>query len=111
TVSDNGVLVYKTVDRGASSQFSWFDRTGQPLGIEPIDSNVDGVSISSDNKRIAFRRRELSGSLIIWVRDLVRGTNTPVTQHPGALGPRGDNYNPIWSPDGATIFFFPNPNA
>jgi eukaryotic-like serine/threonine-protein kinase len=96
-VSDTGTLVYKTDDVGAYSQLAWFDRTGKILGTEPTEGMFPvNPSISPDGKRIAFRREETRN---IWVRDVVRGTNTRLTFEAGS-----DSF-PVWSPDGNTIVF------
>src|ERR1700735_1498425 len=61
-----------------------------------IDDHPDAASpsISPDGKRLAFQ--STSG---IWVRDIARGTTSPLSP-----GTTGASY-PVWSPDGEWITY------
>ena len=97
TVSGNGVLVY---GGSQTSQIVWLDRSGKPgRPADPPGADWE-PAISPDQKAIAFRRQNSSGS-DIWIKDLIRGTDTRLTS--GAA-----NLDPSWSPDGNSIVFNSN---
>jgi Tol biopolymer transport system component len=99
--SDNGILIYRTgfvVNR----QLTWFSRTGEQLGTLGTPDFILGPSLSSDDKRLAIMRGDLSKGIDIWLVDVARGTNSRFTFGPAIVG------NPIWSPDGSRIVFSSN---
>ena len=102
SASENGVLVYSTGDLGdLAVQAVWYDRAGKSLG--PMESgNILMPAISPDEKAVAFVRRML-GSPDIWVRDLVRATDTRITSGGGPNGVA--SVSPAWSPKAEHIVF------
>ncbi len=94
--SNNGLLVYAPgVDIGRSIP-AWVDRQGivEPL---PMPAQIYGTfKLSPDGKRLAILVRELQSN--VYVYDVARGTGTRLTLE-------GDNYYPIWTPDGKRVAF------
>ncbi len=98
SVSRNGVLAYRTGESGG--RLLWRDRAGRELDTlgEPGDYGNPALSPAGD--RLAFNLTDSrSGKNDIWIRDLARGVNSRFS-----LG-AGNNYRPLWSPDGAAIVF------
>ena len=102
TVSPAGLLVYLTGASGGQSRLVWKDRQGKALDNvgEPKPVLV-GVEISPDGKRAVTVGRDLTSSNTtdLWIYDLARGIPTRFT-----FDPKTDR-DPVWSPDGATIYF------
>jgi len=94
--SNNGLLVYAPgADIGRSIP-AWVDRQGniEPL---PMPAQIYGTfKLSPDGKRLAILQREIQSNVYIY--DVARGTGTKLTLE-------GDNYYPIWTPDGRRIVF------
>jgi serine/threonine protein kinase/Tol biopolymer transport system component len=94
--SNNGLLVYAPgADIGRSIP-AWIDRQGkvEPL---PMPEQIYGTfRLSPDGKRLAILVRELQSNVYIY--DIARGTGTRLTVE-------GDNYYPLWTPDGERIVF------
>jgi dipeptidyl aminopeptidase/acylaminoacyl peptidase len=99
TASENGVLLYQSGVSVGSNQIVWFDRAGKLLGSvgAPGSVSVAGLSLSPDEKMMAFSNRTLP-TADIWLRDLARGTNTRFTF-------ASMNFEPFWSPKGDRIVF------
>jgi eukaryotic-like serine/threonine-protein kinase len=98
SVSDNGVLVYRSgMDK---TQLAWLDREGKQVGlIDPPDYYCNPW-LSPDEKRVAVQRidpRTRVGD--IWLLDLLRGTSSRFTFDPAY------DTDPVWSPDGSRIVF------
>jgi eukaryotic-like serine/threonine-protein kinase len=75
------------------------DREGK--AIESIGERADysNPALSPDGKSVAVGIRTESGTRDIWLIDLERRSRTRVTTD------GGDDLNPIWSPDGTTLYF------
>ena len=95
SVSRNGVLAYRTGESGG--RFLWRDRTGGDLGTVGEPGSYANPRLSPSGERLAYDVRGTKTD--IWIRDLARGVNSRFS-----LG-AGNNFRPIWSPDGATIVF------
>jgi serine/threonine protein kinase len=99
SVSETGVLVYKSSDAG-KKQLVWFDRTGKQLGATGPPGEYLFPALSPDEKRVAIDRNDgQTGTYDIWLLDLARGIPSRFT-----LDPTNDVY-PVWSPDGSRIVF------
>jgi Tol biopolymer transport system component len=101
SVSNNGVLTYRTGPRTAESvQLAWFDRTGKLIEALGAPGNYRGVELSPDGTRLAVHRHDSNGG-DIWILDLARrGTLSRFT-----FDASQENTNPIWSPDASRIAF------
>ncbi len=99
SVSQTGVLAYRT-GLSDSSQLTWFDREGKPIGTIGPAGSYNSPWLSPDEKRVAFGRQEpQGGGSDIWLMEIARGNLTRFT-----FDPAGDQ-SPIWSPDGSRIVF------
>ncbi len=93
TVSENGVVLYRTGGIASGAQLAWMDRTGKQLGLVGTREGINQPAISPDEKQVAFARGDL------WVRDLSRETETRFTTDASS------NFTPFWSPKGDRIAF------
>ena len=94
SASRNGVLVY-LANSTRDYQLTWFDRTGKEQAKVGSHGELPTVSLSPDEKIVAFGRPP--GAL--WLHELIRGVDTQFTFPP--LGSNGA----VWSPDGGRIAF------
>jgi dipeptidyl aminopeptidase/acylaminoacyl peptidase len=101
--ASNGVLAFRS-SQGEMSQFTWFDRGGRLLETVGVPGNYRAPTISPDDKQLAFVRTDDQGD-DIWIQDLSRQVLSRFTFDPGMES------LPIWSPDGATILYFSNPDG
>jgi hypothetical protein len=98
-VSGAGLVAYRA-GGDAARQFTWFDRTGKPVGVagEPDANGQDFPELAPDDRRVAMRRT-VNGNGDVWLLDLLRGGMTRVTFDADL------DSNPVWSPDGMRIAF------
>jgi eukaryotic-like serine/threonine-protein kinase len=95
-VSAAGLLLYSASN--PLSQFTWFDRAGNPLGVVGEPGEYTAFRLSRDERRVVASRYRPSGS-DLWVLETERGVANRFTSRPGI------SYAPVWSPDGRTIVF------
>lgn len=99
SASDNGVLAYQTLGAG-NTQLVWFDRGGKQLGIAGPPGDYSGLSLSPDDRRLAFQQVDSdTGNVDIWVTEFTGGTFSRFTFDPAV------DFGPVWSPDGNHIAF------
>jgi serine/threonine protein kinase/Tol biopolymer transport system component len=102
SASQNGVLVYTSGRAPTGVQLTWFDRTGKRLETAGAPTQLGAFSLSPDETRVAFTRRDLqAGHYFLWTRDLARGAESRLTT--SRLPPLGGG--PAWSADGTHIFY------
>jgi Tol biopolymer transport system component len=103
-ISASGPLVYYSPS--TSSQLTWFDRGGKPVGFvgEPIIPTTGrGFRISPNGHLIAANvstdevNSNLNSNLSLWLIDVERGVPTKFTAGIGGY--------PVWSPDSRTIIY------
>jgi len=97
SASTTGALAYRP-GIVTDSQLVWLDRTGNRLSVESLTGSLQAPNLSRDGKRLAIERTDASGT-DVWVIDLVRGTNTRLTDDPG------DDSRPVFSQDGTRVAF------
>jgi len=100
SASETGVLAYRGGAVVTTTQLTWFDRTGKPLGSIGDPGEQRGVNLSPAATKIAMDRPDAqTDKYDVWLMDVSRGTNSRLTTHPS------HDADPVWSPDGARIVF------
>jgi eukaryotic-like serine/threonine-protein kinase len=102
SVSDTGVLVYRSGDARLSAQVRWADRNGTRGDLVLQAADYRGLALSPDASRVAFHRHEQSSGGGIWVKDLNRGNVVRLTS------PASHDADPSWTSDGRQIAFTSN---
>jgi serine/threonine-protein kinase len=98
-VSDGGTLVYVEGPVWTSNNtVQWIGAQGNAEPIIIKDRRVVDVALSPNGERLGMTVAHPSNTEI-WTYDLTRGTQTRLTFDPG------EDFNPIWSPDGTWIAF------
>ncbi len=98
SVSDNGLLASQ--GNAGLARLAWMDRTGMQTGTLAAPALFESLRLSSDPQKVVVSRGDPhTGLKDILVGDLSRNVFTRLE-----LGP-GDQWNPIWSPDGTRIAF------
>ncbi len=81
-------------------RLTWFDRAGKALGSLGGPGRYLDVAIAPDGKRLLFSRaRPGIWTFDIWMFDLARGVETPVTSESGS------EFGGLWLPDGKSIIY------
>ncbi len=107
SASANGVLIFD-MGTGAkgSRQLVWFDRTGKRIGEVSSTGAIFDFALSPDEHQVVFRRIDpQTQNQDLWTNDLLLKTESRFTFRPA----RDDD--PMWSPDGTTIYFDSNPDG
>jgi hypothetical protein len=100
SVSENGILAFRSGGAASNRELVWIDRTGKRLGSAGKPGAFLGLAVSPDEKTAAVRVGVVDGGQSdIWLQDLARGVISRFTFRPGI------NRNPVWSPDGSSLVF------
>ncbi len=103
TVSQTGVLAYKTGEATGGARLVWFDASGRQLGTIGAPGAYADLNLSPDGTRAAVTLFDpTSSSRDVWLVDLVRDLMTRFTFT------RADEQGAIWSPDGSRVTFRSN---
>lgn len=94
SISTNGSLAYLAAPSDSDSQLAWFDRAGKPLGPLSPRGEYSRVSLSPDDRHVAFDR-----ALDVFLFDMERSVTSRFASSAAA------DFAPVWSPDGRTIAF------
>jgi Tol biopolymer transport system component len=96
SVSDTGVLVYRTENRrGRDTQLTWIDRSGKPLETIGSTGVNDNPRVSPDGRRVAVSVGTNEGAApAIWIFG------------PGNISIRvAEGVFPVWSSDGRRLIY------
>jgi len=94
--SNDGLLVYVPGGDTAKSVPIWVDRQGNVEPLAMPAQTYGTFRLSPDGKRLAIVVEELRSNVYIY--DIARGMGTRLT-------PEGNNYYPLWTPDGERVVF------
>jgi eukaryotic-like serine/threonine-protein kinase len=98
TVSANGVLAFVQGGEADTVQLTWRDRLGKQVGITGPPDLWTSFKLSPDERSAALSREEPNRLHALWILDLVKGTATRFVGE-------GDNFSPVWSPDGKQLVY------
>jgi serine/threonine protein kinase/Tol biopolymer transport system component len=101
SVSETGMLVYRTGAAAGGLLLTWFDRSGKQEATVGGPANLLAFQFSPDRKSLAADIVDASHS-DIWTYDVSRGLRTRLTFDAATVS------DPVWSPDGRTIVFRSN---
>ena len=97
SVSATGTLTYRR-GGGGRSQFAWFDRKGTMLRTLGPPGEYFSPTLSPDESKVAFTRRDDQPAGDIWTLDLSRQALSRFT-----FDPASEIY-PVWAPDGTLVY-------
>jgi serine/threonine protein kinase/Tol biopolymer transport system component len=98
TVSANGVLAFVQGGEPDTVQLTWRDRLGKQIGITGPPDLWTSFKLSPDERSAALSREEPNRLHALWILDLVKGTTSRFVAD-------GDNFSPVWSPDGKQLVY------
>ena len=100
SVSQNGVLAYRTrVDTG-STDLAWIDRSGKHIGAVGESGEFSNPALSPDGRKLILSRMDPQiRTRDLWLYDFASGAFSRFTFN------SADETNPVWSPDGRRITF------
>jgi serine/threonine-protein kinase len=102
--SDEGTLVYtRGTDRSGAGgrDLLWVDREGRETPIDVSVENYWYPSLSPDGTRLAISHGSDATNLDVWVYDLERGTQFPLT-----FGAGTSEIYSLWTPDGGSVVYY-----
>jgi hypothetical protein len=100
SVSDTGVLAYRTGSGFSVTQPVWFDRAGKVLGSVGEEGQYRQVALAPDGLKAALTRYDEGGAPSLWLLDLRRAVSARFTFD------RADD--PVWSLDSRSLVFYRN---
>jgi serine/threonine-protein kinase len=95
SLAASGAVAYWPGERSPVMTLNWIDRSGQ-FSETSIRTEVDGASLSPDDRQLAVGRPQ-AGTSKIWIFDLAGGEQR--------LNNSGASWSPSWHPDGKRIIY------
>ena len=99
TAGRDGTVAFRR-NAMVNMRLGWYDRTGRRLRLLGEPGELEGISLSPDETRIAFGRFDPEDGVNHIV---VCGANDGVPRRFSFN--RGNQYSPIWSPDGTRLIY------
>jgi eukaryotic-like serine/threonine-protein kinase len=100
TVSQTGILAYKTGEATGAARLTWYDTAGRQLGTVGSAAAYGDVRLAPDGKRATVSLPSPSaGGRDVWIVDLSRDLATRFTFD------AAEDTSTIWSPDGTRIVY------
>jgi Tol biopolymer transport system component len=100
SVSENGVLAYRSGNSAGNIQLAWHTRDGRMQGKALASAEISQIELSPDDKQVVVERAPTgSGSADLWLLDLSTNVFSRLTS--GADSER----DPLWSPDSRRIMY------
>jgi len=97
-ITPGGMLIYQSGGEWvAKRQIIWVNPEGESEIVPITAAAIDDISLSPDNKLLAFSKFENRNSNI-WIYEFENGRTSQLTFE-------GDNDTPVWSPDGQWLVF------
>ncbi|MBN2318797.1 MAG: serine/threonine-protein kinase [Acidobacteria bacterium] len=102
SVSEDGVLIYRTINRNSRRQMVWFDRSGKE--IEKLGEPLEGLmnpELSSDGSQLAVDQptQGMEGNALVWLTETTRAVFSKLTSINEA------QQFAVWSPNSSQIIF------
>jgi Tol biopolymer transport system component len=102
SISENGVLAYRSGGSGGTVQLSWYTREGKPAGIALPVGDYGQIELSPDDKHLVVER--LPGGSggsggDLWLLELSTGVFSRLTSGPDS------ERDPLWSPDSRRVVY------
>jgi Tol biopolymer transport system component len=102
-VSNSGVLTFQTGSSVTETTLEWRSRDGETVGVLGEPGLYRLARLSPDGRHAAVQLIDVeTGTQDIWIYEVARNIRTRFTFDPLA------DVNPVWSPDGETVFFASN---
>jgi len=103
SVSETGSLAWRLGAGSKTMQLTWVDRTGKRLETAGEPGEISNPALSPNGRRVLIGIRDPAAKTRdIWMLNLARGTSSRLTSDPA------DDFEPVWSPDGAYAVFTSN---
>jgi hypothetical protein len=100
SVSENGLVAYKSGVGGGPFTLLRYDRSGKKIGNLGDPGVIGEINFSPDRKSLAVSITDVAGrSRDVWLYDVSRGLRTRFTFDPAA------EFSPVWSPEGSSVVF------
>src|SRR5581483_11406777 len=100
SVSENGVLAYRSGGGAGNVQLSWHTRDGKPAGTALPAGDYLQIELSPDDKQAVVERAPTgSGSVDLWLLDLTTNVFSRLTSGPDS------ERDPLWSPDSRRVLY------
>ncbi len=98
SVSENGVLVYRTA-YSSPSRLAWLDRSGKQIATLGGQGYYRDGRLSPDGRTVVLSREDSADAskTDLWLLEVQLGTLSRLTFHPALA------YSAVWSPDGSRL--------